>query len=76
MADYSTGFARSARKEFERLPADVVDRILGKIGALSKTRDRPASSSFMAKATHGGCALAITEWFIQSRILPGRLTFQ
>jgi len=41
MADYSISFARSARKELERLPGDVVDRILGKIEALSKN-PRPA----------------------------------
>jgi len=36
MADYSISFARSARKELERLSADVAERILTKIEALAK----------------------------------------
>ena len=35
MADYSISFARSARKEWERLPGDIADRILAKIEALA-----------------------------------------
>jgi len=35
MADYSISFARSARKEVERLPADIADRILAKVEALA-----------------------------------------
>jgi mRNA interferase RelE/StbE len=35
MADYSIGFARSARKELERLPGDVASRILTKIEMLA-----------------------------------------
>jgi len=35
MADYSISFARSARKELERLPDDVAERILAKVEALS-----------------------------------------
>jgi mRNA interferase RelE/StbE len=35
MADYSISFARSARKELERLPASVAERILAKVEALA-----------------------------------------
>jgi len=41
MADYRITFARSARKELERLPAGLVERILEKIEALSDN-PRPA----------------------------------
>ena len=36
MADYSISFARSARKELERLPGDIAERILAKVEALSE----------------------------------------
>jgi mRNA interferase RelE/StbE len=36
MADYSISFARSARKELEHLPGDVVERILAKIEMLAE----------------------------------------
>ena len=35
MADYSISFARSARKELERLPGDIADRILAKVELLA-----------------------------------------
>ena len=35
MADYTITFARSARKELERLPDEIAGRILEKIEALS-----------------------------------------
>ena len=35
MADYSISFARSARKELEKIPADVADRIFLKIETLA-----------------------------------------
>jgi mRNA interferase RelE/StbE len=35
MADYSISFARSARKEVERLPGDIADRVLAKVEALA-----------------------------------------
>jgi mRNA interferase RelE/StbE len=38
MADYSISFARSARKELERLPDDAAARILAKIETLG---DKP-----------------------------------
>jgi len=41
MADYTITFARSARKELERLPAGLVERILERIEALSDN-PRPA----------------------------------
>ena len=41
MADYGITFARSARKELERLPADLGQRVLQKIEALSEN-PRPA----------------------------------
>ncbi len=41
MADYTITFARSARKELERLPAGLVERSLEKIEALSDN-PRPA----------------------------------
>ena len=41
MADYSISFARSARKELERFPDEVADRILAKVEALAGT-PRPA----------------------------------
>jgi mRNA interferase RelE/StbE len=41
MADYSISFARSARKELERLPDDIADRILAKAEALAGN-PRPA----------------------------------
>jgi mRNA-degrading endonuclease RelE of RelBE toxin-antitoxin system len=41
MADYSVTFARSARKELERLPSSMGRRILDHIGALTKA-PRPA----------------------------------
>jgi len=36
MAEYSVSFARSARKELERLPDDAADRVLAKVEALTK----------------------------------------
>jgi hypothetical protein len=36
MPDYSVTFARSARKELERLPSSVGSRIFGRIEALTK----------------------------------------
>lgn len=44
MADYTVTFARSARKELERLPEEVAGRILEKIGALSEN-PRPVSTT-------------------------------
>ena len=41
MADYGISFARSARKELDRLPADLAERVLQKIEALSEN-PRPA----------------------------------
>src|SRR6266851_9658920 len=41
MGDYTISFARSARKELERLPAGLAGRIMGKIEALSDN-PRPA----------------------------------
>ena len=41
MADYVISFARSARKELERLPDGIVDRILARVEALAKNL-RPA----------------------------------
>jgi mRNA interferase RelE/StbE len=41
MADYSISFARSARKELERLPGDIAERILAKVEALAEN-PRPA----------------------------------
>jgi mRNA interferase RelE/StbE len=41
MADYSVSFARSARKELERLSDEVANRILAKIEALAEN-PRPA----------------------------------
>jgi mRNA interferase RelE/StbE len=38
MAEYSISFARSARKELERLSSDIAARVLAKIEAL---RDNP-----------------------------------
>ena len=35
MAEYSITFARSARKELERLPGDTAERILAKIESLA-----------------------------------------
>jgi mRNA interferase RelE/StbE len=35
MADYSISFARSARKELEKISADVADRIFSKIETLA-----------------------------------------
>jgi mRNA interferase RelE/StbE len=35
MADYSISFARSARKELERLPGDIAGRVLAKVEALA-----------------------------------------
>ena len=43
MADYSITFARSARKELEKLPASVAQRILARIEALMKA-PRPAGA--------------------------------
>jgi mRNA interferase RelE/StbE len=36
MADYSISFARSARKELERLSGDVAERILAKVETLAE----------------------------------------
>ena len=41
MGDYFISFARSARKELERLPGDVADRVLGKVETLAGN-PRPA----------------------------------
>lgn len=41
MADYSITFARSARKELDRLPPDLAERVLTRIEALSEN-PRPA----------------------------------
>ena len=35
MGDYFISFARSARKELERLPGDIADRILAKVEVLA-----------------------------------------
>ncbi len=43
MANYSISFVRSARKELERLPDDLADRIFAKIEALTKS-PRPVGS--------------------------------
>jgi mRNA-degrading endonuclease RelE of RelBE toxin-antitoxin system len=43
MADYSVSFARSARKELDRLSDGVADRILAKIEALA---DNPRQTHF------------------------------
>ena len=43
MADYSITFARSARKELERLPDEIAGRILTKIESLSQN-PRPAGT--------------------------------
>jgi mRNA interferase RelE/StbE len=43
MADYTITFARSARKELERLPDEIAGRILEKIEALS-LNPRPAGT--------------------------------
>ena len=37
MADYSVTFARSARKELEKIPPSVAQRIIERIEALTKT---------------------------------------
>jgi mRNA interferase RelE/StbE len=37
MADFNISFARAARKELERLPEAVVDRILARIEMLAKS---------------------------------------
>ena len=37
MADYSVTFARSARKELEKLPPSVARRVIERIEALAKT---------------------------------------
>jgi mRNA interferase RelE/StbE len=36
MSDYAVSFTRSARKELEALPSDIVDRIFPKIESLAK----------------------------------------
>jgi mRNA interferase RelE/StbE len=36
MSDYAVSFTRSARKELEALPSDIVDRIFSKIESLAK----------------------------------------
>ena len=41
MADYRITFARSARKELEKLPANITDRILRKIEALAENPRLP-----------------------------------
>jgi mRNA-degrading endonuclease RelE of RelBE toxin-antitoxin system len=45
MADYLVTFARSARKELERLPNDTGTRILAKIEKLSDN-PRPGAIAF------------------------------
>ncbi len=43
MADYSITFARSARKELEKLPASAAQRIIERIEALMKV-SRPSGA--------------------------------
>jgi mRNA interferase RelE/StbE len=43
MVDYSITFARSARKELENLPAEIADRILGKIESLASNPRFPGA---------------------------------
>ena len=43
MADYTIAFARSARKELEKLPPVMAGRIVGRIETLAKT-PRPVNS--------------------------------
>jgi mRNA interferase RelE/StbE len=43
MADYSVTFARSARKELEKLPSSVARRVIEHIEALAKT-SRPSGA--------------------------------
>jgi mRNA interferase RelE/StbE len=43
MADYSITFARSARKELEKLPANVAERILEKIESLAGSPRLPGA---------------------------------
>ena len=44
MADYTITFARSARKELERLPGELAARLLEKVGALARN-PRPGGTS-------------------------------
>ena len=44
MADYTITFARSARKELERLPGELAARLLEKVGALARD-PRPGGTS-------------------------------
>ena len=49
MADYTITLARSARKELERLPEEMAERMLEKIEALSRNA-RPAGTIQVARA--------------------------
>jgi mRNA-degrading endonuclease RelE of RelBE toxin-antitoxin system len=53
MADYSVTFARSARKELEKLPPSVARRVIERIEALAKTPRSPVLSDFRATRTFG-----------------------
>jgi len=64
MADYSISFARSVRKELERLPDDVADRILAKAEALAKNPRPVGVIKLHARKISGGCVSAIIAWFI------------
>lgn len=44
MAEFTIAFARSARKDLERLAPDIADRIVDKIAELA-THPRPAAAS-------------------------------
>ena len=44
MADYSITFARSARKELERLSPEIVARVIGKVETLSEN-PRPVGAT-------------------------------
>jgi mRNA-degrading endonuclease RelE of RelBE toxin-antitoxin system len=43
MPDYSVAFARSARKELEKLPSSVAERIIERIEALMSNPRHPSA---------------------------------
>jgi len=75
VADYSISFARSPRKELERLPANIDRRILKKIEGLRAIHGRSAASSFTGSATYGEYAWAPIAGFIRLMTFSSPLPF-
>jgi hypothetical protein len=76
MANYSVTFARSARKELEKLHPSIARRILQRIEALATIPDLPALRDFRVTRIFGEFELETIESFIASMTPLGISTFR